>query len=302
MIETLRQWIAEPAVRRIIAALVAIAVVYMIVRLAQRRLAPRIEDTDTRYRFRKFTGFIGYVAYALILAAIFSNRLGTFGVTLGVVGAGVAFALQEVVVSVAGWVSIMFGGTYRVGDRILLGGTMGDVIDVSVLRTTLMECGGWVAGDLYNGRIVKVSNSYVFKEPVTNYTSDFPFLWDEIVVPITHGSDVSLARSILDDAAAELVGDYAKQAEKGWERIVTRYRIENAQVHPMVSLNANENWMAFTLRYVVDYRQRRATKDKLWERILDDIGQTQGKVEIAFSTLHVTTAPIHVVSGDQEAS
>ena len=96
----------------------------------------------------------------------------------------------------------------------MLGGIKGDVIDVRVLRTTIMEIGGWVDGDLYDGRMVRIANSFVFKEPVYNYSSDFPFLWDEIKVPIQYGSDYALAREILCDAAIEVVGDYSKKAEK----------------------------------------------------------------------------------------
>lgn len=65
-----------------------------------------------------------------------------------------------------------------------LGGIKGDVVDISILRTTLMEVGEWVKGDLYSGRTVRIANSFVFKEPVFNYSGDFPFLWDEVIVPV----------------------------------------------------------------------------------------------------------------------
>jgi small-conductance mechanosensitive channel len=91
-------------------------------------------------------------------------------------GAGIAFAHQEIIVSIAGCIAITFGRYYKVGDRILLGGVKGDVIDISVLRTTIMECGSWVDGDLYNGRVVGLANSFLFKDPVYNYSGDFLFL------------------------------------------------------------------------------------------------------------------------------
>ena len=128
---------------------------------------------------------------------MFSDKLGGFTVAFGVAGAGVAFALQEVIASVAGWVAISVGSFYSPGDRVQVGGIRGDVIDVSILRTTLMEVGEWVAADLYTGRIVRVANSFVFKEPVFNYSGDFPFLWDEIVLPVRYGSDWKLAREML---------------------------------------------------------------------------------------------------------
>src|SRR5690606_5854844 len=124
-------------------------------------------------------------------------RLGGLTVALGVAGAGIAFALQEVITSVAGWMATIFGNFYKTGDRVQLGGIKGDVIDIGVLRTTIMETGEWVNGDLYNGRIVLVANSFVFKEPVFNYSGDFSFLWDEIVISVQYGSDIALAKKIM---------------------------------------------------------------------------------------------------------
>jgi len=81
---------------------------------------------------------------------IFSDKLGNLTVAFGVAGAGIAFALQEVIASIAGWVAVSFSNFYSVGDRVQLGGITGDVIDIGVLRTTLMETGQWVKGDQYN--------------------------------------------------------------------------------------------------------------------------------------------------------
>ena len=104
---------------------------------------------------------------------MFSDKLGGFTVAFGVAGAGIAFALQEVIASVAGWVAISVGNFYSPGDRVQVGGIRGDVIDVSILRTTLMEVGEWVAADLYTGRIVRVANSSVFKTPSSTIPETF---------------------------------------------------------------------------------------------------------------------------------
>lgn len=287
------QFLLDPLMGKAVAAVLGLVVVYVLTRFVVRRVTPRIEDVDTRYRVRKLITFFAYLVAALVLVIVFSERIGTFGVTFGVAGAGIAFALQEVIASVAGWGSITFGSAFRVGDRIQLGGIVGDVIDIGVLRTTLMETGGWINGDQYNGRIVRVANSFVFKDPVTNYTADFPFLWDEIDVPIRHGSDVEMARAMLLGAAEDLIGDYARGAQSSWKQVVNRYRIENAQVIPMVMLRVDENWMTFTLRYVVDYSRRRSTRDRLWTRILHDIKTSRGDVSLAYRTLAVE-APLDV--------
>ncbi|MGB3092213.1 MAG: mechanosensitive ion channel domain-containing protein, partial [Candidatus Zixiibacteriota bacterium] len=195
---------------------------------------------------------------------------------------------QEVIASIAGFVAISFGHFYKTGDRIQLAGTRGDVIDIGILRTTLMECGEWVDGDLYNGRIVRIANSFVFKEPVFNYSADFPFLWDEATLPVKYGSDQPLVREILQRVLDETVGDYAAWAKETWKEMVKKYRIEDERVEPMVTLTANENWMEFTVRYVVDYKKRRSTKDRLFTRFLEEFDKTEGRVAVASTSTDIS--------------
>jgi len=168
----------------------------------------------------------------------------------------------------------------------------GDVIDIGILRTTLMECGEWVKGDQYNGRVVRVANSFVFKEPVFNYSGEFPFLWDEITVPVKYGCDHHLARELLLRVAGEVVGQNAASAKGAWKQLVQRYLIEDAKVDPMVTMVANDNWMEFTLRYLVDFKKRRATKDQLFSRILDEIAASDGRVALASATFQIVETPV----------
>lgn len=284
-------WWGDPALARFAMVVVGLTVLLLVTRLLRRTLTAYISDNTTRYQARKAVGFLGYAAAAIFLAVSFSDRLGGLTVALGVAGAGIAFALQEVIASIAGWVAVSFGSFYKVGDRVQLGGIKGDVIDVGVLRTTLMQVGEWVQGDQYNGRIVRVANSFVFKEPVFNYSGEFPFLWDEIMLPIKYGSDRAAARALIKRVAEEVVGDYARAAEKAWEPVTRRYLIEKASVQPMVTMAADANWMEFTLRYAVDYKSRRSTRDRLFVRLLEEIERVPGQVGIAASTLNIEQMP-----------
>jgi small-conductance mechanosensitive channel len=287
----LERWLFDPTVGKIIVSLIGVLIIAIIVRFLHRSLARRIRDPDTRYRVRKLITFTGYLAGILFITTVFSDRLGSLTVAFGVAGAGVAFALQEVIASVAGWVAVSLGHFYQIGDRVQLGGIMGDVIDIGVLRTTLMECGQWVNADLYNGRIVRIANSFVFKEPVFNYSADFPFLWDEIIMPVKYGSDHRLAREILQRVADEVVGDYATHARAAWKGVVESYMIEDEKVEPTVTVIANDNWMEFTVRYVVDYKRRRITKDEMFTRILEELDKTDGRVAIASTTIQIVETP-----------
>ena len=178
----------------------------------------------------------------------------------------------------------------------MLGGVKGDVIDIGVLRTTVFELGEWVGGDIYNGRVVRIANSVVFKDPVFNYSGDFPFLWDELTVPIRHGSDRGLARQILEEVAEQTCGDYAREIKGTWDEMTRNYVLEHARVLPMVTMVADENWMTYTLRYVVDFKKRRITKDVLFSAILDRIDASDGRVGIASAAQEITLMPPSAVA------
>ena len=154
-----------------------------------------------------------------------------------------------------------------------------------------METGQWVDGDLYNGRIVLVANSFVFKEPVYNYSGDFPFLWDEIKIPIQFGSNYQKTNEILLEVGKEVAGDLSEKSKEKWGLLQKKYRLEDAQTEPMVSLIANDNWVEFTLRYIVNYKRRRITKTELFTKILREIESSGGEIKMASATFHLVEAP-----------
>lgn len=289
-VSSLQQLIGPVPTKWALAIVVALLIL-LSSRLLQRLVTRSVDNSNKRYRTRKAVAFISYGLLLVSLAALFADQLSGLAVAFGVAGAGIAFALQEVIASVAGWVAIAFGRFYAPGDRVQLGGIKGDVIDIGVLRTTLMEIGQWVNGDQYNGRIVRVANSFVFKEPVFNYSADFPFLWDEIRIPVRYGSDWQLAREMLARVAEEVCGDFARQSTESWKDAVRKYALEDARVEPMVLMIATDNWLEFTLRYVVDYRTRRTTKDRLFTRILEEVDRSDNRIRLASATFEIVGMP-----------
>lgn len=291
MEEEIQKYLYNPTVGKLVTFVIGVAIIWMLIKLLQKNIFSKIKDNDNRYKAKKISTFVGYLATVIFLTVIFSEKLGGLTVALGVAGAGIAFALQEVIASFAGWLAIMFGGFYNSGDRVQLGGIKGDVMDIGVLRTTIMETGQWVDGDLYNGRIVLIANSYVFKEPVFNYSGDFPFLWDEIKIPIQYGSDYDKAREIILRAGIEVAGDLTIKSKQKWTSLQNKYRLEDAKTEPMITLVANDNWAEYTLRYVVGYKKRRITKSELFTKILTEIETTNGAVKMASTTFQLVQAP-----------
>ncbi len=287
----LRALLHHPLAPRVLSALAIVGVLVLLRHLAARLVTATVAEPDTRYRVRKGLALLTWLAAALAVAATFDEFLGNVAVVIGFAAAGTALALQEVLTSIAGWVANGLGHYYRVGDRVQLGRTRGDVIDVTVLRTTLLEIGEWVAGDQYTGRIVRVANSAVVREPVFNYSADFEFLWDEVRVPVHATSDAALARTIFGRVLEETVGAYGRSAEESWRALAAKYRVEPVPTAPTVFLVVTDNWLEFTLRYVVDYRQRRATKDALFRRLLEEVAASGGRVAIASQTLELVPMP-----------
>lgn len=291
MSDILDKILYDPTIQKIVAVFIGIAVIWGVLKIVQRSFASRIKNNEARYKTRKFISFIGFALSVLLVTIVYNEKLGGLTVAIGVAGAGIAFALQEVIVSIAGWMAIIFGNFYKTGDRVQLGGIKGDVIDIGVLRTTIMETGEWVNGDLYNGRIVLVANSFVFKEPVFNYSGDFAFLWDELTVQVQFGSDYELARTILLSVANEVVSAYTKDAETEWAAMLRKYRIEKAHTDPRVALAITDSGVVFTLRYTVDFKMRRSTKDKLFTLILQEFAKVEDKVFLPASTIQVVDMP-----------
>src|ERR1700730_12061322 len=259
-------------------ALVGILIIHALFRVLERTLPLRFGQADARYKVHKFIVFASYLSILLFLAILFEDRLGRLSVTLGVVGAGVAVALQDVVASIAGAFSIGFSKLYSVGDRVQIGDTRGDVIDIGLLRTTIMETGNWVSKDLYNGRIVRVPNNIVLKVPVFNYSQGFQFIWDEIKVLFTTTSDSHLAREMLLQAAREAIGDYIVEAQASWKVMSDYYRGANPPLEPTVTLAVTAGSLEFSVSYVVDYNKRTAMQDKLFSKIVQEVVNSDGRL------------------------
>jgi small-conductance mechanosensitive channel len=291
MEEQIKKILFDPAVGKLAAIFIGIIIIWILIKVVQRNVISKLKDSNNRYKTKKFSTIIGYFFTIILIAIVYSNKLGGLTVALGVAGAGIAFALQEVIASFAGWLAIMFGGFYKTGDRVQLGGIKGDVMDIGVLRTTIMEIGQWVDGDLYNGRIVLIANSFVFKEPVFNYSGDFPFLWDEIKIPIQYGSNYNKAKDLFYQIAKDFAGDLTEKSQEKWNALQHKFLLENAQTEPMVSLIANDNWVEYTIRYVVNYKKRRITKTEIFTKILSEIEKTNGEIKFASATFQLVEAP-----------
>lgn len=271
--------------------LIIILFVFFIINYLRKYLKKKIPNLTVRYKSQKGVEIIGYIVLLIIIIIYFTGTIKDFTVIIGLFTAGLAFTLQELILSIAGSVYIFLVKVYTPGDRIEINGIKGDVIDVDSIYTTMMEIGQWVNSDNYTGRIVKLSNAFVFKGPVYNYSQDFPFIWDEFNLPIRYGSNIDLAKSIIIKTATETLSEYTMNSKAQWNAVVNKYYIEDAQVDPTLAITLTDNWIQFNLRYIVDFKKRRLTKHVLHDKIRKEIEKTNDAVILASTTLEVIKIP-----------
>ncbi len=292
-LESIKLWFNDhPTATMIFKYVVWVVLIVIFLQFIRKALKKNLPNTATRYKSQKLVETIGYFMLIVLTVSYFTGNIRDFTLAIGLLTAGITITLQELILSVAGSLFIFFIKVYQPGDRIEINGIKGDVIDINSMYTTMMEIGQWVSSDNYSGRIVKLSNAFVFKGPVYNYSHDFPFIWDEITLPIRYGSDVELAKSEVSKVAQEVLSEYVQQSIEKWKDVVKKYYIEDAIVDPTLAITLTDNWIEFNLRYIVDYKKRRMTKHRLYELIQKALEATEGKVELASATVELVRIPM----------
>lgn len=281
----------HPTSAAIIKYLLWVLFIVGLLQFFRRVLRRNLPDSNTRYKSQKGVEVIGYIILIILSLSYFTGNIKDFTLAIGLLTAGITITLQELILSIAGSMYIFFVKVYKPGDRIEINGIKGDVIDIDSIYTTMMEIGEWVSSDNYSGRIVKLSNAFVFRGPIYNYSRDFPFIWDEFDIPVRYGSDTELAKEIIMKIAAENLSDYVNASKNEWKTIVERYYIEDARVEPSLAITLTDNWIQFNLRYIVDYKRRRLTKHLLNDLIISEIEKTGGKVQLASATVEIVRIP-----------
>lgn len=232
--------------------------------------------------------------------SIWFNDPARLATALGLVTAGLAFALQKVVTAIAAYLVILRGKTFNVGDRIVMGGVRGDVVELGFIQTTIMEMGEppseqgdspsmWVRARQYTGRIVTITNDKIFDTPVYNYTREFPYIWEEMHIPISYQSDVQKAEEIVLAAVSKYTARFSDLGEKDLDELERRYFVQRSDMDPKIFLTLTDNWVELAVRFIVSAHGIRDVKNNISREILK--GLNQAKIGIASGTYEVVGMP-----------
>jgi small-conductance mechanosensitive channel len=201
-------------------------------------------------------------------------------------------------------VVILRGNTFTVGDRITMGGVRGDVTALGLIQTTIMEMGQppsvqnadpaqWVRARQYSGRMVTVTNDKIFDEPVYNYSREFPYIWEEISLPVKYTADRRRVEQILLDAAGRHTQSFMQFSESDLAELERRYVMKRSDIHPRVYWRLTDNWLELTVRFICAESGIREVKDAMTRDILAALGAAG--IELASATFEVVGLPnVHV--------
>lgn len=291
--------------RKLVLTLVFVLAVLLVNRLL-RALASvvlrRQRDPRLAFWWRQGIGVAMGVVMLIGITSMWFDDPARLATALGLVTAGLAFALQKVVTALAGYAVILRGQTFNVGDRISMGGVRGDVVALGFLQTTIMEMGQppavqeaepamWVRSRQYTGRIVTVSNASVFDEPVFNYTREIAYLWEEIAVPIPYTAAPEAAEQALLEAARRNAVPAAEVERHALKALQRWYLVAVPDTEPRVFYRLTDNWLELTVRFLVPDHGIREVKDAVTRDILR--GLTARGIPIASTTLQLVVPGHH---------
>lgn len=246
-----------------------------------RRRSP--DDVRRLYTWRKGTTYAAVAVGALILVPIWIGAVGSLATFLGLLTAGIAIALKDALVNLAGWAFVLWRRPFSPGDRVSVREHTGDVIDQRVFQFTLLEVGTKTGAGQSTGRIIHVPNGWVFTDSVINHTGAFAYIWNEVTVVVTFESDWRAAKSILLEVAAECADDLSEDAERTIRRAARDYFIFYSKLTPTVYTSVVGEGVELTMRYLVAPRRVRGSEQGVWETILDRFA-ARDDIDFAYPT------------------
>ena len=252
---------------------IAVSCIIVLVLLVARRLVLGVvwgqtHDAKLRYRWQKATTYLVSLLGVLLLGRVWFGGFHEAGNFLGLFAAGIAIALKDILVNIAGWLFMIWRRPFLVGDRIQIGTMAGDVIDVRLFHFTLNEIGNWVDADQSTGRVIHIPNGRVLTDVIANYSEGFEYIWNEIPVLVTMESDWERAKQILLEIVQRDSAEIVKAAEESVRHSTKKFMILYTTLTPTVYTKVGEDGVVLTMRYLCEPRKRRVTEQTIWEDVL----------------------------------
>ncbi|MCH7411374.1 mechanosensitive ion channel family protein [Belliella sp. DSM 111904] len=261
---------------------------WLIKKLAFKIIGAKREETELKkfYHWRKTIQYIIVFIGFLLIGNIWINNFQSITTFLGLLSAGIAIALKDIFVNVAGWMFILWRRPFDIGDRIQVGDFKGDVVDTRVFQFSILEVGNWVDAEQSTGRIIHVPNGMVFSMPQANYSQGFDYIWNEQRINISLNSDYKRAKQLLNEMLDEIFKKEYKGIQAALRKAQQDHFISFAQYTPTIYAKIHERGIQLSLRYLCNPRKRRFYEHMITELIIEKF-KAEPNVKIVYPTTSV---------------
>ena len=229
------------------------------------------------------------VAAVLFILLVIVGLPGQVGTFLGLAGAGLTVALKDFIVGFIGWFVLMGKNGIRLGDWVEINGVSGEVVELGMFHTVLLETGNWTDTGHPTGRRVTFTNSFAIEGHYFNFSTSGQWLWDELQVVLPTGQDPYPIIDAIQKKVAEATSESAKQAEKEWQRAARSRDMSSLSAAPAINVKPIIGGVEIAVRYVTRANERYQLRAKLYQAAVDLLG---GK------NVHASLAPAATRSSD----
>ena len=208
----------------------------------------------------------------LIILLIVIGVPSQFGTMIGIVGAGLTVALKDFIVAFFGWLVLMGRNGIRLGDWVEINGVSGEVTELGMFHTVLLETGNWSDSGHPTGRRVTFTNSFAIEGHYFNFSTSGQWLWDELQVVVPAGSDPYPIVEAITKQVGEVTAESARQAEQEWQRAVPAGRGKTFSGQPGVNVKPVVGGVEISVRYITRANERFLLRAKLYQSAVDLLG------------------------------
>lgn len=266
---------------------VAFIVLNLLIRfLVYKRIDKSRDSRAKRYKRKKNYFYISNVTLIFFLVIIWLQNIRSVGTVISILGAGIAVALQEVVLALAGWFFIVIRHPFDIGDRVQIEGVLGDVIDIRLFQFSVLEVKGDNFGKQSTARIINFPNSVVFKNPIINSTKEFDYIWDEVGITFTYESNWKTAERELRRFIEKITDGSEDEIRKQMKSGKNRYPIEYNYLSPNIYVSLVDSGIFMVIRYMVKVREQRKYRDQISRFVLDLVNKHKD-IGLAYNTYRI---------------
>ncbi len=249
--------------------LLVLLAVHLASRLIERLFTGMKAENKRIDTLRAVAKFAAQALGAIVIAFMIFGMPNQITTVLGLAGAGLTVAMKDFIVGFFGWFVLMGRNGLRVGDWVEINGVAGEVIEVGLLKTTLLETGNWTDAGHPTGRRVSFVNTFAIEGHFFNFTTSGQWMWDELNLTIPSGQDPYALIDALQQLVTNETEANARKAEEEWSHTTTRYRVQSVSAAPAINVRPSGSAIEVSVRYITRAYERYETRKKLYAAVLE---------------------------------